>query len=79
MVNTSAYGLDAVMRPIKGRTEYKIGFASRPFSPTEYSYSEIEKEMLACVWTIESICIWKAICNQIWLQGSCRHFINSQS
>ncbi|XP_078506170.1 uncharacterized protein LOC144763964 [Lissotriton helveticus] len=52
-VDACEYGLGAVLSQYFGGKEYTVGFASRTRRPVERKYSVIEKELLACTWSVE--------------------------
>ena len=52
--DASAYGIGAVLsRKMPNREERPVAFASRTLSSAERNYSQVEKEVLACVFAIK--------------------------
>ena len=53
--DTSVHGLGAVLLQNQENREWKpVAFASRSLSDTECRYAQIEKEVLALVWSAEN-------------------------
>ncbi|XP_078533910.1 gypsy retrotransposon integrase-like protein 1 [Lissotriton helveticus] len=52
-VDACEYGLGAVLSQMAHGKEFTVGFASRTLRPVERKYSVIEKELLACTWSVE--------------------------
>ena len=51
--DASTYGLGAVLRQRTNGTLRPVAYASRPMTPTEQRYSQIENEALATTWSLE--------------------------
>lgn len=52
--DASDYGIGGVITQLHpDKTERPIAFASRTLTPAERKYRTVEKEALACVWTVE--------------------------
>ena len=56
VTDASPVGLGAILLQDQGTGQRKpIAYISRSLSPTERSYSQIEREALGCVWAVERL------------------------